>query len=57
MLTAGVLLVVVGLIGARFADGPIAIIAGGPFTSGELITGPEPDWSFVRDLQEVVTFP
>ena len=49
------LLLVLGglLVGARFADGPIAIIAGGPFTSGELVTGPEPDWSFVRDVQEV----
>ncbi len=41
------------LVGARFADGPIAIIAGGPFTSGKLVTGPEPDWSFVKDVQEV----
>ena len=48
-----VLLIVVVLIGARFADGPIAILAGGPFTSGELVSGPEPDWSFVRDIQEV----
>jgi len=49
------LLVLIGalLIGARFADGPIAIIAGGPFESGELVGGPEPDWSFVRDVQEV----
>ena len=47
------LLIVLVLIGARFADGPIVIIAGGPFTSGELVTGPEPDWSFVRDVQEV----
>jgi hypothetical protein len=48
------LLAVAGvLIGARFADGPIAIVAGGPFTSGELVAGPEPDWSFVRDVQEV----
>jgi hypothetical protein len=41
------------LIGARFADGPIAIIPGGRFTSGELVSGPEPDWSFVRDVREV----
>ena len=41
------------LVGARFADGPIAIVAGGPFTSGELQSGPEPDWSFVRDVREV----
>lgn len=49
------LLVVLGglLVGARFADGPVAIVAGGPFTSGELVRGPEPDWSFVRDVREV----
>ncbi len=40
-------------VGARFADGPVAIIPGGRFTSGELVTGPEADWSFVRDIQEV----
>jgi hypothetical protein len=53
------LIVVVGVgvaglvIAARFSDGPIAIVAGGPFTSGELVGGPEPDWSFVRDVREV----
>ncbi len=36
-----VLLIVLALIGARFADGPVAIIAGGPFRSGELVTGPK----------------
>ena len=41
------------LVGARFADGPLAIIAGGPFSSGQLVTGPEPDWSFARDVGEV----
>ncbi len=41
------------LVGARFSDGPLAIIAGGPFKSGELVTGPEPDWSFAHDVQEV----
>ena len=41
------------LIGARFADGPVAIVAGGPFSSGTLVEGPEPDWSFVRDIGEV----
>jgi hypothetical protein len=41
------------IVGARWADGPVAIVAGGPFTSGELVTGAEPDWSFVRDVQEV----
>jgi len=49
------LLVAIGglLVGARFADGPIAIVAGGPFKSGELVNGPEPDWSFVHDVKEV----
>lgn len=45
--------IVVLLVGARFADGPLAIVAGGPFTSGELVGGPEPDWSFVREVREV----
>jgi len=53
-IAALLVLLVVGLIvGARFADGPLAIVAGGPFQTGELVTGPEPDWSFVRDLREV----
>ncbi len=53
LLAVLVLAIVVLLAGARFADGPLAIIAGGPFTSGDLVTGPEPDWSFVADIQEV----
>jgi hypothetical protein len=50
-----VLLLAIGglFVAARFHDGPIAIIAGGPFASGETVTGSEPDWSFVRDVQEV----
>jgi hypothetical protein len=53
-LLAALVLLVAGLtLGARFGDGPIGIFAGGPFTSGETVTGPEPDWSFVRDVQEV----
>ena len=41
------------LIGARFADGPIEIIAGGPFRTGVLQSGAEPDWSFVRDIPTI----
>ena len=37
----------------RFGDGPTAIIAGGAFKTGEQYTGPEPDWSFLKDRQEV----
>ncbi|MEZ5557881.1 MAG: hypothetical protein R3E86_04960 [Pseudomonadales bacterium] len=41
------------LMGARFADGPLGLIAGGPFRSGTLVSGPEPDWRFARDLNTV----
>ena len=37
-------------ISARFSDGPSVIFAGGILESGELVTGPEPDWSFARDI-------
>ena len=51
---AVLLIAIAGLaVGARFHDGPIAIFAGGPFASGELVTGPEPDWSFVHEVREV----
>ena len=51
----GVLVLLVGAlaIGARFADGPFAIIPGGPLEAGELVTGPEPDWTFARDIAEM----
>lgn len=49
------LAVVVGvvLIAARFSDGPLEIVAGGPFTSGELVAGEEPDWSFAKNIDTV----
>ncbi len=40
------------LIAARFSDGPLEVIAGGPFTSGERATE-EPDWTFVKDYTTV----
>ncbi|MBM87598.1 MAG: hypothetical protein CMQ41_04415 [Gammaproteobacteria bacterium] len=36
---------------ARFSDGPSVIFSGGPLISGEMITGAEPDWSFVRNVR------
>ncbi len=33
---------------ARFADGPVGLLAGGPFESGELAPAPA-DWSFLTD--------
>ena len=38
---------------ARFGDGPTAILPGGPLEAGELVQGPEPDWSFARDVPEM----
>ena len=40
------------LFAAGFSDGPIAIIPGGVFTTGEMVTE-EPDWEFVKDVSEV----
>lgn len=49
-----VVLVVGGvLLMARASDGPLAIVAGGAFESGELQTGPATDWSFLRDYPTV----
>lgn len=38
---------------ARSGDGPTAILTGGPLVAGELHTGPEPDWTFARDIGEM----
>ncbi len=34
-------------------DGPIEILAGGAFQSGEPHQGPEPDWTFIKDRDTV----
>ena len=44
-----IILVVMG-IGARFGDGPTAMFPGGPLEAGEMVTGPEPDWTFAADI-------
>jgi hypothetical protein len=57
MLSGVVIAVIFGfgglLIGARYSDGPLEIIAGGAFTTGQQVTEPVPDWSFVHDIEEV----
>ena len=57
VLTGLLLVLILGVaalfITARVSDGPLAIVAGGPVTSGTLQTGPEPDWSFLRDTREI----
>ncbi len=40
------------LFGMRFHDGPLEIITGGPFTTGELSTAPD-DWSYLTDRMEI----
>ena len=37
----------------RNADGPSILFPGGEMTSGQLHTGPEPDWSFTDDIETV----
>ncbi len=50
----GLIIVIAGvtLVAARFADGPMELIAGGPFSSGTPSPIPA-DWSFVKDLNTV----
>ena len=38
---------------ARFLDGPLGPLPGGPLRGGELVTAPVADWSFAADEQEV----
>ncbi len=38
---------------ARFSDGPLGPVAGGPFSSGQPYAGPEPDWQFLKDRPTV----
>lgn len=40
-------------VAARFSDGPIALFPGGPFSSGEVVTDPNVDWTFAKDLPEM----
>lgn len=40
-------------VAARLSDGPIGPFAGGPFASGDVHVGAEPDWRFVKDRETV----
>ena len=40
-------------VSARNSDGPSVVFSGGPLVAGELVTGPEPDWSFARDVRTI----
>jgi hypothetical protein len=39
--------------GARFHDGPLGMIPGGPLVAGELVAEPVSDWSFARETPEI----
>jgi hypothetical protein len=47
------LLVAIGalFVAARFHDGPIAVIPGGPLVAGELVETPVTDWSFASGVE------
>jgi hypothetical protein len=47
-----VLLAGIVIFGARFNDGPLEIISGGPFKSGTLAPAPD-DWSFLVDRTQI----
>lgn len=47
------LLVVILFFGARFHDGPLAIIPGGPLVAGELVAEPVADWGFAEPIETI----
>lgn len=48
-----VALVVLVMVGARFHDGPLGPIPGGPLASGSVVAEPVTDWSFAADISEI----
>jgi hypothetical protein len=53
-LVLGLAVALAALFGAaRLHDGPLEIIPGGPFESGEIVKTPVADWSFLRDRPTV----
>ncbi len=41
------------LVASGYTDGASPLFGGGELVSGELVTGPEPDWTFVHDLPTI----
>ena len=52
--TAVVIVVLAFFLTTRFTDGPIGVVTGGPFNTGQVVSD-EPDWRFVKDY-EIVEF-
>jgi hypothetical protein len=53
ILAFGVGVIALVFVGARFHDGPLGPIPGGPLASGELVEEPVTDWAFAKDIQEI----
>jgi hypothetical protein len=59
LIVVGVLLLVplvaIGtlLVASGYSDGASPLFGGGELVSGELVTGPEPDWSMVREVPTI----
>ncbi len=47
------LFVAAAVVAARFHDGPLAVIPGGPLASGELVSSPVSDWSFTKSVETI----
>lgn len=54
LVAAVVVVVLAFFVVTRFTDGPIGVIAGGAFSTGEVVSS-EPDWRFVKDY-DIVEF-
>jgi len=53
ILAFGVALIALVFFGARFHDGPLGPIPGGPLAAGDLVTEPVTDWGFAKDTAEI----
>ena len=51
IVVAGILLIAALFVGARFHDGPLAIIPGGPLSSGAIVSEPVDDWGFAESVE------
>ena len=47
-----VLLILLFFLATRFTDGPMGLVGGGAFSSGEVVST-EPDWRFIKDYDTV----
>ena len=53
IVVALVALIALVYFGARFHDGPLGPIPGGPLAAGEVVSEPVTDWSFAKDAGEI----